>query len=175
MRIRETLKRALIAGGVAGTVAVVPASALMAQQTTAPSAQPGVEAPVEPGKLPDGIKAPANTTAPGSGSAGTSTIERSPAASPSDKAAQAPADGKLVGLPVYTSDGQRIGRVSAVAMGTDGSVKEIHAKVGGFFGFGATLVRIEPDKFEKAGRRVQLSLNAKQAEELPKVEKPSQS
>ena len=73
--------------------------------------------------------------------------------------------------PVYTSDGNNIGAVAAIARGTDDTVTEMHADIGGFLGIGKTRVRLTPAQFTLQSDRVVLSVTAEQAKTLPTVEK----
>jgi hypothetical protein len=73
--------------------------------------------------------------------------------------------------PVYSSDGTKIGNVAAFARGTDNSISEMHADIGGFLGLGETRVRLMPAQFKLQGDRVVLAVTAAQAKDLPKVMK----
>ena len=73
--------------------------------------------------------------------------------------------------PVYSSDGTKIGNVAAFARGTDSSISEMHADIGGFLGLGETRVRLMPAQFKLQGDRVVVNLTAAQAKDLPKVQK----
>lgn len=73
--------------------------------------------------------------------------------------------------PVYSSDGTKIGNVAAFARGTDNSISELHADIGGFLGLGETRVRVMPAQFKLQVDRVVLDVTATQAKNLPKVMK----
>ena len=73
--------------------------------------------------------------------------------------------------PVYSSDGNNIGAVAAIARSTDGTVTDMHADIGGFLGIGKTRVRLTPAQFTLQDDRVMLSVTAEQAKTLPTVEK----
>lgn len=73
--------------------------------------------------------------------------------------------------PVYSSDGNNIGTVTAITRGTDNTVTEMHADIGGFLGIGKTRVRLAPAQFTLRDDRVVLSVTAEQAKTLPTVEK----
>ena len=73
--------------------------------------------------------------------------------------------------PVYSSDGKKIGEVAAFARGTDNSVSEMHADIGGFLGLGETRVRLMPAQFNLQVDRVVLGVTAAQAKDLPKIQK----
>ncbi len=89
-----------------------------------------------------------------------------PATIESDQPAQM---GDLTDWPVYSSDGEKLGEVTAVKQGADGNVEAIHADIGGFLGFGAKTVEISADQFSLGDKRIDLSLIAEEAKELPEV------
>jgi hypothetical protein len=64
----------------------------------------------------------------------------------------------MVGLAVYSSDGQKIGEVAEVGMA--GGAPAIRAEMGEFLGLGATSVVIHADAFERKGDRVEVSMTA---------------
>ena len=72
---------------------------------------------------------------------------------------------------VYSSDGSKIGNVAAFVQGTNNSVMEMHADIGGFLGLGETRIRLMPAQFKLQGDRVVLNLTAAQAKELPPIVK----
>lgn len=76
-----------------------------------------------------------------------------------------------IGKPVHSSDGKKIGDVAAFARGTDNSVTEMHADIGGFLGLGETRVKLTPAQFKLEGDRAVLDLTAAQAKDLPTVQK----
>lgn len=92
-----------------------------------------------------------------------------------DRSATAP-DNKvnpLVGLAVFSSDGNKLGNVHSVNAEPDGKVKAIHIKTGGFLGFGAKLVAIPENKFTRAGENIQLGMTADEVSKLPEVKEQS--
>jgi PRC-barrel domain len=95
------------------------------------------------------------------------------AATPSPTALMLTADQvKLwIDKPVYSSDGKKLGEVAAFARGTDNTVNEMHADIGGFLGMGETRIRVMPAQFKLQGDRVVLNLTADQAKVLPTVAK----
>ena len=78
---------------------------------------------------------------------------------------------RWIDKPVYSSDGIKIGEVAAFARGTDNTVNEMHADIGGFLGMGETRIKLLPAQFRLQGDRVVLNLTAAQAKELPKIAK----
>jgi hypothetical protein len=89
-----------------------------------------------------------------------------PATIESDQPAQM---GDLTGWPVYSSDGEKLGEVTAVKQAADGNIEAIHTDIGGFLGLGATTVEIRADKFAKEQDRILLYMTAAEANELPEV------
>jgi hypothetical protein len=73
--------------------------------------------------------------------------------------------------PVYSSDGSKIGEVAAIARGTDNTVTEMQADIGGFLGMGETRVRLTPAQFKLQEDRAVLSVTATEAKTLPTVQK----
>lgn len=69
-------------------------------------------------------------------------------------------DPSMVGLAVYSSDGQKIGQVAEVGMA--GGAPAIRAEMGEFLGMGATSVVIHADAFERKADRVEVSMTADQ-------------
>jgi hypothetical protein len=67
-------------------------------------------------------------------------------------------DPAMVGLAVYSSDGQKIGEVAEIGMA--GGAPAIRAEMGEFLGLGATSVVIHADAFERKADRVEVSMTA---------------
>ena len=59
--------------------------------------------------------------------------------------------GKLEGLPIYSSDNQKVGAVKSVEKNSDGSVGTLQAEIEGFLGLGTSSVRLTPDQFKHTG------------------------
>jgi sporulation protein YlmC with PRC-barrel domain len=125
--------------------------------------QPGVEPPASsstgsglppaakvPPPSPDGTAAARTEAKPGGGTA----------AAPVEKG------NEMVGMPVFGSDGERVGRVAAITADPGGKVTEIEVTTGGFLGFGAKVVKIPSDKATNAGRHIQLSMTSEQIKQL---------
>jgi len=72
-------------------------------------------------------------------------------------------------LAVFSSDGSRLGSVHSVSADSDGKVKAIHIKTGGFLGIGGKLVAIPEGKFTRAGENIQLGMTVDEVSKLPEV------
>lgn len=81
--------------------------------------------------------------------------QQQPAPAPS---AQPEPDAGLVGLPVYSSDGQKLGDVTEV--GTFGGRRMVRAEIGTFLGIGPSLVLIPADIFEQKADRIEVAMSA---------------
>jgi sporulation protein YlmC with PRC-barrel domain len=77
--------------------------------------------------------------------------------------------GDLTGLEVYSSDGQKIGTVAKSEANAQGEVESIQVDIGGFLGIGQKTVEIGADQFTQVGDRVELTLSADAAAELPEA------
>lgn len=82
-------------------------------------------------------------------------------------ATQPPLAQELVGLPVYSSDAQKVGQVTSVDVGEDGRMNAVQVEIEGFLGLGASSVRLASDQFEQKGDRIVLSKTADQARGVP--------
>ena len=76
----------------------------------------------------------------------------------------------LVGLPVFGSDGRKVGDVEQVKAAPDGKLEEIHIRTGGFLGFGSRMVAIPAGKFVRSGTNVQVSMTSSDVSALPAVD-----
>jgi hypothetical protein len=70
----------------------------------------------------------------------------------------AEAEASLVGLPVYSSDGQKLGEVTRV--GTVGGQRILHAEIGTFLGLGPSPVLIPHNVFEHKADRIEVAMTA---------------
>ena len=86
---------------------------------------------------------------------------------------EAPKVNPLVGLAVFSSDGNKLGNVHSVNAEPDGKVKAIHIKTGGFLGIGGKLVAIPDGKFTRSGENIQLGLTSDEVSKLPEVKEQS--
>src|SRR5262245_12179182 len=64
----------------------------------------------------------------------------------------------LVGLPVYSSDGQKLGQITEV--GLSRGQPAVRADIGGFLGLGSTPVVIPAKMYERKGDRVEILMSA---------------
>jgi hypothetical protein len=88
-----------------------------------------------------------------------------------DKSVTAPSKiSPLVGLTVFSADGNKMGTVHSVSAGPDGKATAIRIKTGGFLGFGAKLVAIPEGRFTQSGSNIQLALTADEVSKLPEVQ-----
>ena len=71
------------------------------------------------------------------------------------------ADARLIGMPIYTSDGMLIGQVANVE--TYGSARSLIAAVGGFMAFGPRMVWIPLNWADKEEDHIRLLLTSWQA------------
>jgi hypothetical protein len=149
-------------------VAVVSSAAALAAtaqtQTPAPQTSP-----------PPAVKPEPAPTPPAGPQMKPSDSVRGPltAPKPSDTQSAAPAKNPMIGLSVFSSDGSKLGSVQSVNAGSDGTVKAIRLKTGGFLGFGGKMVEIPEGKFTKSGENVQLGMTADEVSKLPEVKNQS--
>ena len=85
-------------------------------------------------------------------------------------AEQAAPMGDLTGLDVYSSDGQKIGTVVKANLDADGKAESLHVDIGGFLGIGQKTVEISAEEFTEADGRIELTLTADAASDLPEVQ-----
>ncbi len=83
--------------------------------------------------------------------------------SPSQQASSQPQQQRsLAGLPIFSSDGVKVGEVSTVKTGLDGRPQMIQAELGSFLGLGTSTVLITPDELESRSDGLQLRMPAEQ-------------
>ena len=83
--------------------------------------------------------------------------------SPSQQASSQPQQQRsLAGLPIFSSDGVKVGEVSNVKTGLDGRPQMILAELGSFLGLGTSTVLITPDELESRSDGLQLRMPAEQ-------------
>jgi sporulation protein YlmC with PRC-barrel domain len=73
----------------------------------------------------------------------------------------------LVGLPIYSSDAQKVGQVTSIDVAADGRINAVQAEIEGFLGLGSSSVRITSDQFEQKGDRIVLPKTADQVRGVP--------
>ena len=74
---------------------------------------------------------------------------------------------ELVGLPVYSSDKQKVGQVNSVDVGANGRIQTLQVEIEGFLGLGSASVRITSDQFAQDGDRIVLTKTADQVRGIP--------
>jgi PRC-barrel domain len=78
----------------------------------------------------------------------------------------------LVGLPVYSSDGEKLGEVTEV--GTSGGQQAVRADFGTFLGMGPTAVIIGADVFQQKPDRIEVAMTAAQVKDTVSKQKEQQ-
>lgn len=85
---------------------------------------------------------------------------------PQQQAAQQPQppapERNLVGLPIYSADGAKLGDVTAVQIAPDGKLQAVQAEMSYVLGLGATSVLISPDDLQWRDNHIYLPLPADQ-------------
>src|SRR5688572_1405188 len=88
------------------------------------------------------------------------TITTMSASAQQSQSAPAQTETELVGLPVYSSDGQKLGEVTQVG-NSDGQVA-VRAELGETLGIGSRSVVIPAEVYKQKGDRIELSMTAEQ-------------
>ncbi len=153
------------------TIAVMPlaaalmlSSAAIAQETSPSPTNPAPPAATEPAPtLPAPSETPQANPAPAPAEIPAPTAENE-APILTDEQARA-----LTNKVVWSSDQKNVGEVADIVRDSDGRIKELHADIGGFLGFGETRVRVAPDEFRMMDDRIVLTRTQAQVETLPKV------
>ncbi|MEL6298748.1 MAG: PRC-barrel domain-containing protein [Pseudomonadota bacterium] len=158
-RLNAGSRSVLLASILAGAIGASPA---LAQTQTPQTEQPPAAAqPVPTTPAPDGAAPSAEPAQPG--------------AQAEQPATPGATTEKIVGLPVFSKDGKRVGAVGKVEASGDGKIAAIHVRTGGFLGFGARLVMVTADQFEQAGETVRLALTEEEVDKLPDADGKQQS
>jgi PRC-barrel domain len=141
--------------GLFGAVTVLASTPLLSQtqSPTPPSASPPSATQPMPAPVPQ-ANPRTRPVVPGSG----------------ERNVVAPITNPLIGLPVFSSDGNKLGIVDSIDGQPDGKVTAINIRTGGFLGFGTKLVAIPEGKFQRAGDFVQIGMTAEEVSKLPPVE-----
>jgi hypothetical protein len=137
-------------------------AALLGASTLAVTAQ--TQSPTQPQSSPPAATKPAPQSP---------SMRPTEPQAPSEQRDKSAAVNPLIGMSVFSSDGNRLGAVHSVNAEPDGKVKAIHIKTGGFLGFGGKLVAIPEGKFTKSGENIQLGLTADEVSKLPEVKEQS--
>jgi hypothetical protein len=95
----------------------------------------------------------------GAALAGPLSAQQSPPAEDRPPAPQTQADKAMIGLPVFSSDGQKLGEVTDVEA-VSGDQPAIRAEMGEFLGIGSMPVIIAPDAFQMKADRIELAITA---------------
>jgi PRC-barrel domain protein len=159
-----TLTRLRLIGAAALVSSAAALSAAAQTQTPAPETTPPAVKP-EP--------APTPTPTPPTGMKPSDAMKTPAAPSATERQSAAPAKNPMIGLNVFSSDGNKLGSVQSVDAGSDGKVRAIRLKTGGFLGFGGKLVEIPEGKFTKSGDNVQLGMSSDEVSKLPEVKNQS--
>jgi len=157
-----TLTRLRLIGAAALVSSAAALSAAAQTQTPAPETTP-----------PAVKTEPAPTPAPPTGMKPSDAMKTPAAPSATERQSAAPAKNPMIGLNVFSSDGNKLGSVQSVDAGPDGKVRAIRLKTGGFLGFGGKLVEIPEGKFTKSGDNVQLGMSSDEVSKLPEVKNQS--
>jgi PRC-barrel domain len=72
----------------------------------------------------------------------------------------------LVGLPIYSSDKEKVGKVTSVDVGADGKVTDIKAEIEGFLGMSSGTVGMSADEFKVESDRIVITKTADQVRGL---------
>jgi ABC-type transport system substrate-binding protein len=156
-----TLSRLRLLSAAALVSSAAALSAVAQTQTPPPETQP-----TPPAAKPE----PAPTPPTGMNPAEPAKSPTLPSGNPQSAA---PAKNPMIGLTIFSSDGNKLGSVQSVDAGPDGKAKAIRFKTGGFLGFGGKLVEVPEGKFTKSGDNVQLGLTADEVSKLPEVKNQS--
>lgn len=162
---------------IAGIVALAAAPALLAFAVYAQTAPPAPGQAPSAGQTAPQVPAPAVKAPPGGyGAAPGAAGDAAGAPSKSGSSAAAAAGGAndvLLGLDVVGKDGKKLGQVSGVKAGSDGVLREIHVKTGGFLGFGGKTVAIPAAKISQKGETVEVAMSTDEIGKLPKLDEQS--
>jgi len=157
-----TLSRLRLLGAAALVSSAAALSAAAQTQTPAPDTQ----------TTPPAVK-PEPAPTPPTGMKPSDPVKTPAAPSATERQSAAPAKNPMVGLNVFSSDGNKLGSVQSVDAAPDGKVRAIRLKTGGFLGFGGKLVEIPEGKFTKSGDNVQLGMTSDEVSKLPEVKNQS--
>lgn len=83
---------------------------------------------------------------------------------PTDQPSSAQADPALIGLRLYSSDGQELGEVKEVGKSLDGQ-QAVRAQMNESLGLGSVSVVIDTELFQKKADRIELAMTAAEVKE----------
>ncbi len=101
--------------------------------------------------------------------AGSASAQQTP---PAENQPGAHADAALIGLPVYSSDGQRLGQIAEV--GSSSGQPAVRAEMDEALGIGARSVVIVADVLQQKTDRVELSMTAAEVKDTLSKQKQDQ-
>src|SRR5262245_22421728 len=90
-------------------------------------------------------------------------ITVTPALAQQQQAPPAQAEVQLVGMPVYSSDGEKLGEVTHVEMIAGREM--VRTNLGAFLGFGASSVLIPTEMFQRKPDRIEVAMSAGEVRE----------
>ena len=91
---------------------------------------------------------------------------------PAENQPEVQADATLVGLPIYSSDGQRLGQIAEV--GSSRGQPAVRAEMEESLGIGPRSVIILADTFQQKNDRIELSMTAAEVKDALSNQKPEQ-
>lgn len=92
-----------------------------------------------------------------------------PAASAAPETDKVALTDDLLGKAVWSSDGEELGEVTKVNEGSDMTPQSIHFDIGTFLGMGGKTVEVGAEQFSQNDDRIELTMNAEEAEALSAV------
>jgi ribosomal 30S subunit maturation factor RimM len=92
------------------------------------------------------------------------TLVAAPASAQQAQAPAAQEETELVGLPLYSADGERLGEITQVGM--HGEHKAVQAEIGGFLAMGPKTVIIPLVALEQKADRVELGMTAAEVKDM---------
>jgi PRC-barrel domain len=87
----------------------------------------------------------------------------SPALAQQGQPPAAQPEATLIGLPVFSSDGLRVGEVTSVAKAAGKTA--VRVEMGAFLGLGPSQVLVDADVFQRKGDRLELNVTAAQVQQ----------
>jgi hypothetical protein len=161
MTLKTATSMAVSMPALFGAVIVLASTPLLsvAAQTQSPSPTPPSASPAA---VTQPVPAPIPQTNPGMRPVVPGSGERN---------VVAPIKNPLIGLPVFSSDGSKLGIVDSIDAQPDGKVTAINIRTGGFLGFGTKLVAIPEGKFARTGHILRLGMTAEEVSKLPEIRK----
>lgn len=88
------------------------------------------------------------------------TLQRQQAAQQSLPQPQQAPQRNLIGLPIYSADGSKLGEITAVEITPDGKLQAVQAEMGYVLGLGTNSVLISPDDLRLRDNHIELPMQA---------------